>query len=134
MLDDFKSVLQRLGAVKLDGITAMQPNVLNMEPSMRAGVPDEDDEHRWHSEVTEEPREGWNRQSISGRLLDDGETLDSEGYSRRRQSIISNTVGKLGVKIRKLGTLSMSRSSAERKAQSNMEKNKRLSDHRPTDV
>lgn len=33
MLDDFKSVLQRLGAIKVDGETAMLPNSMNIIPS-----------------------------------------------------------------------------------------------------
>jgi hypothetical protein len=126
MLDDFKSVLQRLGAMKLDDRTTLKSNDLSMEPSLRTGIQDDDEEHRWHPEATADSRQNWARQSISGRLLDDGETLDSDGYSRRRQSMISNTVGRLGIKIRKLGNLSMIHSSAEREAKDNMEKNKRL--------
>ena len=33
MLDDFKSVLQRLGAIKMDGEMAMLPNSMNIIPS-----------------------------------------------------------------------------------------------------
>jgi len=112
--------------MKLDDKTTLQSNDLSMDPSLRRGIQDDDEEHRWHSKTTEESRQNWARQSISGRLLDEGETLDSDGYSRRRQSMVSNTVGRLGIKIRKLGNLSMIHSSAEREAKDNMEKNKRL--------
>lgn len=128
MLDDFKSVLQRLGAVKLDGTSnAMQPNSLNMSADEKLKVGgDEDETHQvehssygFHRASTYRQ----NRMSLSGRALDDGETIDEDGYTRRRQSIIHNTVGKLGVKLSRLPSLKLTRSRAEREAHRNMKIN-----------
>ncbi|TLD36496.1 hypothetical protein E2P81_ATG02278 [Venturia nashicola] len=135
MLDDFKSVLQRLGAVKLDGTDAMQTNSLNMTPNEKAALgADEDEtishEHRLHIEnIDSNDSRRWmapqreERTSLSGRVLDDGEDLDSYGRSRRKQSIASSTVGKFGVKIPHLPNLSFLKSRAEREAKKNMQKN-----------
>ncbi|KAE9988422.1 hypothetical protein EG328_011182 [Venturia inaequalis] len=139
MLDDFKSVLQRLGAVKLDGTNAMQTNSLNMTPNEKAALggdeEDDDDEmnhhdHRLHIENVDSkdahrwmahPRE--ERTSLSGRVLDEGEDLDSHGRSRRKQSIASSTVGKMGVKLPHLPSLHFLKSRAEREARKNMQRN-----------
>lgn len=135
MLDDFKSVLQRLGAVKLDGTTAMQSNSLNMTPNEKAALGADEDEmntrdhhlhienvdsngsHRWMAPRREE------RTSLSGRVLDEGEDLDSHGRSRRKQSIASSTVGKMGVKLPHLPNLNFLKSRAEREARKNMQRN-----------
>lgn len=140
MLDDFKSVLQRLGAVKLDGTNAMQTNSLNMTPNEKAALGADEDEmdphdHRLHIEnVDSNDSHRWmaprreERMSLSGRVLDEGEDLDSHGRSRRKQSITSSTVGKMGVKLPKLPTLGIMKSRAEREAKKNMQKNKKHED------
>ncbi|QDS74103.1 hypothetical protein FKW77_009722 [Venturia effusa] len=138
MLDDFKSVLQRLGAVKLDGTTAMQSNSLNMTPNEKAALADDEDEltlhhHRLHIEnLDSDDSHRWmahrreERVSLSGRILDDGEALDSHGRSRRKQSIASSTVGKIGVRLPHLPTFHFLQSRAERDAKRNMQKNSRF--------
>lgn len=135
MLDDFKSVLQRLGAVKLDGTTAMQTNSLNMTPNEKAVPGDDEDElnshdHRLHIEnVDSNDSHRWmaprreERTSLSGRILDEGEDLDSHGRSRRKQSIASSTIGKMGIKIPRLPNLGFLKSRAEREARKNMQRN-----------
>jgi hypothetical protein len=102
MLDDFKSVLQRLGAMKVDGSTAMLPNSMNMLPSEKLGpgdqseVEDANSSARLRSERTP---------SLSGRLLDDEEVLDGFGHARRKQSMVAHAVGNFGKKIDKLPKL-----------------------------
>lgn len=138
MLDDFKSVLQRLGAVKLDGTNAMQTNSLNMTPNEKAALGGDEDElnpqhHRLHIEnVNSNGSTGtkWmaprreERMSLSGRVLDEGEDLDSHGRSRRKQSLASSAVGKMGVKLPKLPGLGIMKTRAEREAKKNMKRNK----------
>jgi len=145
MLDDFKSVLQRLGAVKLDGTNAMQTNSLNMTPNEKAALGGDEDElnpqhHRLHIEnVDSSSSSKWmaprreERTSISGRILDEGEDLDPQGRSRRKQSLASSAVGKMGVKLPKLPGLNLMKSRAEREAKKNMEKNKKCDEARQPD-
>jgi len=127
MLDDFRSVLQRLGAVKLDGTNAMQTNSLNLSPNEKLNIGGDEDETR-HVE-THRPRIGSRatRMSLSGRMLDDGETLDGDGSTRRRQSLANSGIGRLGVKMSKLPSLSFIKSRAEKEAERNMQLNKRVS-------
>lgn len=124
MLDDFKSVLQRLGAVKLDGTNAMQTNSLNMSANEKLEVGGDEDEH--YAEYTN-PAARRMRMSMSGRVLDDGESLDGDGYARRRQSLAVSTVGKVGIKMSKLPGLSFIKNRAEREADRNMKLNKHTS-------
>lgn len=127
MLDDFKSVLQRLGAVKLDGTNAMQSNSLNMSANEKLTIGGDEDETR-HIEAHQSrtaPRHM--RMSLSGRFLDEGETLDEYGSTRRRQSLASSGIGKLGVKMSKLPSFSFIKSKAEKEAERNMKLNKRVS-------
>jgi hypothetical protein len=129
MLDDFKSVLQRLGAVKLDGTNAMQSNSLNLSANEKLNIGGDEDETRhsehgvYHKGAT--PRHM--RMSLSGRILDDGETLDGDGRSRRRQSLARSGIGRFGVKMSKLPSLSFIKSKAERQAERNMKLNKQIS-------
>ena len=132
MLDDFKSVLQRLGALKLDGnLNAMQSNSLNMLPNSKAGNIDDDDERFEHADSQSRRGSRNDRTSFSGRLLDEGETLDDSGRSRRKHSMTASGVGKFGKKIRRLGGLASLKSHAEKEAQQNMEKNKTMSNRGP---
>ncbi|KAF2098752.1 hypothetical protein NA57DRAFT_75990 [Rhizodiscina lignyota] len=129
MLDDFKAVLQRLGALKLDGdMHAMQSNNLNMIPNEKAGIRDDDDEHFEDIEASPTDRTANRepRMSLSGRLLDDGETLDDRGRARRKQSMSASGVGRFGLKIKRLGNFASLRSSAEKEAKQNMERNKKI--------
>jgi hypothetical protein len=129
MLDDFRSVLQRLGAVKLDGTNAMQTNSLNLSANEKLDIGGDEDEtrHIEHGSYLSHPAARHMRMSLSGRKLDDGETLDRDGRSRRRQSLSNSGVGRLGVKMSKLPSLAFIKSKAEREAERNMELNKRVS-------
>jgi hypothetical protein len=44
LLDDFKSVLQRLGGIKEDGTITMLPNSMNINPSKKTGSADHREE------------------------------------------------------------------------------------------
>lgn len=105
MLDDFKSVLQRLGAMKVDGSTAMLPNTMNLlaneklSPGDNSEVEDTNSSARLRTERTP---------SLSGRMLDDEEVLDSFGHGRRKQSMAAHAVGNFRKKIDKLPKLSRS--------------------------
>ncbi len=127
MLDDFKAVLQRLGALKLTGnMDAMHTNSLNIIPNEKAGAVDDDCER---SEVRDPQlsRTGHNeRRSFSGRELDDGETLDEAGRSRRKESMASSGVGRFGMKIKRLGDFANLKRNAEKQARQNMQRNKKM--------
>lgn len=133
MLDDFKAVLQRLGALKLDGQSAMLTNSLNMTADPKAGAgQDDDDEYHEHmspQRTHSSQRGSHSRISMSGRELEDGEILDQYGYTRRRQSMATSGVGKIGRKIKKLGGLASIHKSAEKEAQRNMKLNKIASEN-----
>lgn len=135
MLDDFKAVLQRLGALKLDGQRAMLDNSINMTPDSKAGE-GRDDSDEYHEDIspqrtpsTTRPSRDYQRTSISGRQLDEGETLDEDGYSRRRESMAVSGVGKFGRKIKRLGDFGSLRKTAESEARRNMELNKKASEN-----
>lgn len=131
MLDDFKSVLQRLGAVKLDGSQqAMMPNSLNMAPNEKAGEIRDDADEMADDLESPSSRTRFNRRSprisLSGRGLDDGEELDEHGRSRRRQSMAGSAVGRIGQRARNLPGFGFLMKSAQREAKKNMERNKKI--------
>jgi hypothetical protein len=111
MLDDFKSVLQRLGGMKLDGTSLSNDNSLTIE-SNKSEHMSENSSHR-------------HRLSLSGRMLEKDEVLDDSGRSRRRQSMAASALGSVGVKVRKLNRLPFMQNSAQREARHNMEANKK---------
>ncbi len=119
MLDDFKSVLQRLGAMKVDGSTAMLPNSMNLLPSEKLGPGD-------HSEVEDANSSSRLRTeralSLSGRMLDDDEVLDSSGHGRRKQSMAAHAVSNFSLKIQKLPKLPLSQFKSEKDDQRTAEK------------
>jgi hypothetical protein len=132
MLDDFKSVLQRLGAMKLDGMDAMGRNSMNLPPNEKAGYTNDDydvshvEQLRNRSLSNHSVGSRGRQRSFSGRLLDDGEYLDDDGRARRKQSL---AVGKLGVKIHRLPRLPFSRTSrTEREAEFNAQRNRNIQD------
>jgi hypothetical protein len=85
LLDDFKSVLQRLGDMKEDGTIAMLPNSMNVNPGEKTGSADH--------------REGLGESSSRRRVPDDSEN------EYKTQGMAANAVGKLGIKIHKLPNL-----------------------------
>ena len=102
MLDDFKSVLQRLSALKVDGSIAMLPNTMNMLPTEKSGAGD----RRLLENVNTSAQLRTERTaSLSGRMLDDEEVLDDSGFTRRKQSMVAQAVGSFRKKIGKLPKL-----------------------------
>jgi hypothetical protein len=107
----------------------MQSNSMNMSPNEKAGLGDHDEvEDTYNSSPSRRERS----HSLSGRELEDGETLDTFGRGRRKQSMAAHAVGKMGTRIRRLPGLP-SRSSPEREAQRNAEKNKVIPDSSDSD-
>jgi hypothetical protein len=106
MLDDFKNVLQRLGAMQVDGSTAMLPNSLNLTPDEKweLGKPTQvEDTNNPSARLTSE-----RAPSISGRMLDDNELLDNFGHGRRKESMETHFVGNASMKIQRLPKLPLS--------------------------
>lgn len=128
MLDDFKSVLQRLGAVKLDGTkNAMQSNSMNLSANEKLAIGGDEDETQYVEHNRPRMNSRQTRMSLSGRHLDDGEALDLDGTTRRRQSLANSGIGRLGVRMSRLPSLGVIRSRAEKEADRNMQFNKRCS-------
>jgi hypothetical protein len=127
MLDDFKSVLQRLGGMKLDGTTEAKDNSLILESSKSENMGENnysiDADSGMGSKRSSSHRQ--QRLSLSGRLLHEGEVLDDAGRSRRRQSMAASAVGSVGVKIRRLRDLPFMQDSVQREARHNMKENKK---------
>lgn len=102
LLDDFKSVLQRLGDPKEDGTTAMLPESTNgntAEKAVSAGH---------YEETCGEP----SSRGVLGQSFDDfitapdlDQTLEDSGNGYTRRCIESNSIGRVGVKIHKLPEL-----------------------------
>jgi hypothetical protein len=100
LLDDFKSVLQRLGDLKVDGTTAMLPNSMVLKPSEKSGSAD-----YHHEEAFAESSSRVRRERPSG---DISEAMDHDsdlGNGPGRDNTTANAVGKLGIKINKLPKL-----------------------------
>jgi hypothetical protein len=106
MLDDFKSVLQRLGAMKVDGSTAMLPNSMNMLPNEKIGLGGHSELEDANSVSTHTRNE--RTHSLSGRALEDNEFLVGSGHGRRKQSMAAQTIGSFSIKIQKLPLLPFS--------------------------
>src|SRR5438045_6521784 len=100
MLDDFKSVLQGLGSMKVDGNTAMLPNSMNLLPSEKFGI----DGHSEREDANSRLRSR-RTPSFSGRVLGENEVLDNFGHGRRKQSMLAHAVGNFSMKIKKLPKL-----------------------------
>lgn len=115
----------------------MQTNSLNMTPNEKAALGGDEDElnpqfHRLHVEHVGVRGENGSvagrrgeRMSLSGRALDDGEDLDLYGRSRRKESIASSMVGKMGVKLPQLPTFRFMKTRAEKEARKNMQRNRK---------
>jgi len=102
LLDDFKSVLQRLSEAKEDGTTAMLPDSMNAHPTQKIGVAD----HQ------EDIFGGSSSKGGGGPSLDQLAAMPEYdqlpehcGDEYKNQGMAANPVGKLGVKIQKLPNL-----------------------------
>jgi len=102
LLDDFKSVLQRLGDMKEDGTTAMLPNLMNVNPSEKTGLADHREEALGESLSrgrSDQPLDHSSTVPGCNQLPDDFEN------EYKAQGMAANAVGKLGIKIYKLPKL-----------------------------
>ena len=102
LLDDFKSVLQRLGDMKEDGTTAVLPKSMNAKLSEKTGLADHREEAFGESSSQrriDQPLDYSSTVPDCDQLPDDSEN----GY--KTQGIVTNAVGKLGIKIHKLPKL-----------------------------
>lgn len=100
LLDDFKSVLQRLGNLKVDGTTAMLQNSMNLNPSEKSGSADHHHEEAF-AESSSRVRRKQPLGGVSGAMDHDSDLESGPG----RYSTTANAVGKLGIKINKLPKL-----------------------------
>jgi hypothetical protein len=102
LLDDFKSVLQRLSNMKEDRTTAILPNAINVDTNEKTGSTDH------HEEAFGESSSRGRR----GQPLDHSSTMpdydqppDDSENEFKMQGMAANAVGKLGIKIHKLPKL-----------------------------
>jgi hypothetical protein len=103
MLDDFKSVLQRLGAMKLGGTTAMLPNSMNMMPSEKEGSADHVEEEEYIESSSRLRRDRASRHL--GGVIDHDNALDDSGPGDGNRRMVANGIGKLGIKIHRLPSI-----------------------------
>lgn len=123
MLDDFKSVLQRLRVIGLGGFNAIDRNLFRAAPNGTVHLQEEEgleDAEPWSSSPSYRRR----MFSLSRRRLDDGETLDKYGKAGRNYSMAASATGKTGVKIRELIGFPLLLKSAEKQVQVSIERNK----------
>ena len=103
MLDDFKTVLKRLGSTKMNLPAASGlPNTSSLPSNDK--VPSGD-----RNEIENAARrqsEAGHRFSLSGRALESDEVLDLAGRGRRKQSVAArDAIGRVGTKIHHLPRL-----------------------------
>lgn len=101
LLDDFKSVLQRLGESKEDGTIAMLPNSVNMDPTEKPGSGDHREEA---GESSSRSGRGQPLNHLSA-VPDHNRLSQDHGDQYKGQGMASNSIGKLGIKINKLPKL-----------------------------
>lgn len=102
LLDDFKSVLQRLVDLKPDQTTPVLLNTMDTNPSEKASSADHREEAFGESSsqgTRDQPLDHSETAPDHNQLLDDYEN----GYKTQGMSV--NVVGKLGIKIHKLPRL-----------------------------
>ncbi len=96
MLDDFKTTLRKLGALKLRAAGGPQPNdLVSSSEDKTAGL---HYENSWGHLNSRE-----RRTSISGRALGTDEILDNSGRGRRKTSVAA--LGRVGTKLHALPRL-----------------------------
>jgi hypothetical protein len=93
MLDDFKTTLKKLGALKLQAAGGPQPNYIGFTSDNKSAGPGF--ENPWGHLNSRE-----RRASISGRALETDEVLDNSGRGRRKTSLAA--LGRVGTKIHNL--------------------------------
>src|SRR5438045_8457599 len=101
MLDDFKSVIQWLGALRVNGDLAMLSNSMNL---ILNGL--QLSSHCNDSNTEASKTKSCELQHISGQVVDDGDILMTGcSHERRKQSMTAHAVGRLSQKIRGLPSL-----------------------------
>jgi hypothetical protein len=93
MLDDFKTALKKLGALKLQAAGGPQPNDPGSSSDNKSGG--HEIENVWGHLNSRE-----RRASISGRALEPNEVLDPSGRGRRKTSLVA--LGRVGTKLHSL--------------------------------
>ena len=103
LLDDFKSVLQKLGAMKIDGTDSSLPSGSNFNSRNKSlsAVHQE-------GEVREQQNQGSNQIGLSAALQDEIVEDSRPQYERQNGSPNENGVGRFGMKIKKLPRLPFS--------------------------
>jgi hypothetical protein len=102
LLDDFKSVLQRLGNPKEDGTTAMLPDSMNVNSTQKTGTADHHEEAFGQLSSRagrDQPRD------YSTAMPDYNQLPEESGNEYKTQGTAANAIGKLGIKIHKLPKL-----------------------------
>jgi hypothetical protein len=101
LLDDFRSVLQRLGESKEDGTIAMPPNSVNMDPTEKPRSADHREEAGESSSRSGRGQPPDRLSAVSGY----NQLSEDYGDQYKGQGMAANSVGKLGIKIHKLPKL-----------------------------
>lgn len=102
LLDDFKSVLQRLGDLKEEGSTAMLPDSMTVHTSEKTSSANHREEA--FGESSSRGGRGLPRDH-SSTIPNYDQFQDDSGNESKTQSRAINAVGKLGIKIHKLPKL-----------------------------
>lgn len=113
LLDDFKSVLQRLGAMKTDGTSDSMPSSENNHNSRNKSLTTEHREGEFPVYSREQQESGLI--GLSEALQDEVGENSGQQYERSNTSVNENGVGKYGIKIMRLPKLPFSRSNGKGK-------------------
>lgn len=98
LLDDFKSVLQRLGGLKVDGTNGMLPNSLNL-------TSEKSDSTNHHEGAFGELSSQTREDRLLDGVPDHARTPGNLESGPRNHSTTTDAIGRLGVKIHKLPKL-----------------------------
>jgi hypothetical protein len=101
LLDDFKSVLQRLGESKQNGAIATLPNLVNTDPTEKSRSAD----HREEAGESSSRSRRCQPLDHSSAVPDYDQVSEDYGNQYKGQGLAANSVGKLGVKILNLPKL-----------------------------
>jgi len=104
LLDDFKSVLQRLGDAKEDGTTAMLPDSMNALPTQKTNSADHHEDILGGGSSSRGERRHQSLDNLPP-MAEYNQPPEESGDEYNPQGMAVNSIGKLGVKIRKLPKL-----------------------------